>query len=149
MTIPTLIAEPRARANSFVGTEEYLAPEVINAGGHSAGVDWWSFGILMYELLYGTTPFRGARRDDTFENILSAPLTFPSKPQVTPACIDLIQQLLHKNPLKRLGAQRGAEEIKAHPFWKGINWALLRQQTPPFVPRKGAAATEGVTTPAA
>lgn len=86
VNIPILVAEPRARANSFVGTEEYLAPEVINAGGHSSGVDWWSYGILLYELLYGTTPFRGARRDDTFENILSAQLTFPAKPQVSPAC---------------------------------------------------------------
>ena len=47
----TLLAEPVARANSFVGTEEYLAPEVINASGHSAPVDWWSFGILIYELV--------------------------------------------------------------------------------------------------
>lgn len=69
-----LLAEPVARANSFVGTEEYLAPEVINAAGHSAPVDWWSYGILIYELVYGITPFRGARRDETFENIIKAPL---------------------------------------------------------------------------
>lgn len=81
-----MLAEPAGRANSFVGTEEYLAPEVITAQGHSAPVDWWSVGILLYELLYGFTPFRGARRDETFEKVLRQPLRFPSKPVVSPEC---------------------------------------------------------------
>lgn len=81
-----LVAEPEGRANSFVGTEEYLAPEVINGTGHTAAVDWWSFGILMYELVYGFTPFRGSKREATFESILKRPLAFPSKPVVSPAC---------------------------------------------------------------
>lgn len=131
-----LLAEPVARANSFVGTEEYLAPEVITAAGHSAPVDWWSFGILIYELIYGTTPFRGARRDETFENIVKAPLRFPPKPVVSEACQDLITQLLIKDPSKRLGTKSGAEEIKVHPFFKGYNWALLRNEPPPYIPRR-------------
>lgn len=135
----TLIAEPQARANSFVGTEEYLAPEVINAAGHSSPVDWWSLGILIYELVYGFTPFRGSRRDETFENILKCPLVFPQKPVVSPECQDLIRQLLVKDPAKRLGTKNGAEEVKAHSLFKGINWALLRNETPPYIPRKGGA----------
>ncbi|KAI8463717.1 MAG: putative blue light receptor [Monoraphidium minutum] len=134
-----LVAEPEARANSFVGTEEYLAPEVINAAGHSAAVDWWSFGILLYELLYGVTPFRGARREETFDNILRNPLAFPAKPAISAAAQDLISKLLIKDVAGRLGTRAGAEEIKAHPFFEGINWALLRQQVPPYVPRKAAA----------
>nr|AML78431.1 putative LOV domain-containing protein [Botryococcus terribilis] len=130
-----LVAEPEGRANSFVGTEEYLAPEVINGTGHTAAVDWWSFGILMYELVYGFTPFRGSKREATFESILKRPLAFPSKPVVSPACQDLISQLLIRDASKRLGSKAGAEEIKAHPFFKGINWALLRNTVPPYVPR--------------
>uniref|UniRef100_A0A126X1F8 non-specific serine/threonine protein kinase n=1 Tax=Oedogonium foveolatum TaxID=321584 RepID=A0A126X1F8_9CHLO len=132
-----LVAEPQAKANSFVGTEEYLAPEVITAQGHSAGVDWWSFGILMYELLYGFTPFRGSRRDETFENILKQPLSFPSNPPISDQCKNLISSLLVKEPAQRLGAKAGAEDIKAHPFFAGTNWALLRNETPPYVPKQG------------
>nr|AML76342.1 putative LOV domain-containing protein [Chloromonas rosae] len=148
-----LVAEPVARANSFVGTEEYLAPEVINAAGHASGVDWWSFGILIYELVYGMTPFRGARRDETFDNVLKAPLKFPAKPQVSEACQDLITQLLVKDVHKRLGSTSGAEEIKRHPFFAGINWALIRHEVPPYVPKKpgeaGAAAATGASGAAA
>ncbi|KAK9905733.1 hypothetical protein WJX75_005338 [Coccomyxa subellipsoidea] len=132
----TLIAVPDARANSFVGTEEYLAPEVINGVGHGPGVDWWSFGILIYELLYGFTPFRGKKRDETFNNILKRPLNFPELPEVSDECKDLISQLLERDPAKRLGAHAGAEEIKAHPFYESINWALLRNTRPPYIPRR-------------
>ncbi|KAF6240830.1 putative blue light receptor [Scenedesmus sp. NREL 46B-D3] len=135
-----LLAEPVARANSFVGTEEYLAPEVINAAGHAAPVDWWSFGILLYELMFGTTPFRGSRREETFENVLRNPLTFPSKPAISPEAQDLMAQLLAKDPAQRLGTKAGAEEIKKHPWFEGTNWALLRHQQPPYVPRRAAAA---------
>jgi serine/threonine protein kinase len=61
--------EPSFVTNSFVGTEEYLAPEVIIGRGHGASVDWWTLGILMYEMLYGTTPFRGRNQNDTFRKI--------------------------------------------------------------------------------
>ncbi|KAG2444065.1 hypothetical protein HYH02_009008 [Chlamydomonas schloesseri] len=138
-----LLAEPSARANSFVGTEEYLAPEVINAAGHGPAVDWWSLGILIFELLYGTTPFRGARRDETFENIIKAPLKFPAKPAVSDECRDLIEKLLVKDVAGRLGSRTGANEIKAHPWFKGINWALLRHQQPPYVPRRASKAAGG------
>lgn len=130
-----LVAEPQARANSFVGTEEYLAPEVINAAGHGSEVDWWSLGILIHELVYGYTPFRGSHRDATFSNILRKPLQFPDKPDVSPACKNLISQLLIRDPAKRLGGRAGAEEIKSHPFFESINWSLIRNEYPPFAPK--------------
>ncbi|GIL96732.1 hypothetical protein Vretimale_2539 [Volvox reticuliferus] len=136
-----LLAEPVARANSFVGTEEYLAPEVINAAGHGPGVDWWSLGILIFELMYGTTPFRGSRRDETFDNIIKSPLRFPSKPVISDEGRDLIEKLLIKDVGRRLGTRTGANEIKAHPWFKGINWALLRNEPPPYVPRRASKTT--------
>mmetsp|Transcript_9347 Transcript_9347/g.28515 ORF Transcript_9347/g.28515 Transcript_9347/m.28515 type:complete len:704 (-) Transcript_9347:1016-3127(-) len=131
---PIVVAEPVARANSFVGTEEYLAPEVIVGSGHSAPVDWWSLGILIHELVYGVSPFRGHRRDDTFDNIVKAPLRFPERPAVSDECKDLMTKLLAKDPATRLGTKLGAEEIKSHPFFAGINWALLYERQPPYVP---------------
>jgi protein-serine/threonine kinase len=65
------------RTNSFVGTEEYIAPEVIKGCGHTSAVDWWTLGILVYEMLYGTTPFKGKNRNATFANILRDDVSFP------------------------------------------------------------------------
>jgi protein-serine/threonine kinase len=65
------------RTNSFVGTEEYIAPEVIKGCGHTSAVDWWTLGILIYEMLYGTTPFKGKNRNATFANIMKEEVGFP------------------------------------------------------------------------
>lgn len=70
------------RTNSFVGTEEYIAPEVIKGCGHTSAVDWWTLGILVYEMLYGTTPFKGKNRTATFANILRDDVGFPEHPGV-------------------------------------------------------------------
>ena len=74
------------RTNSFVGTEEYIAPEVIKGCGHTSAVDWWTLGILVYEMLFGTTPFKGKNRNATFANILRDDVPFPEgqgNPQVS------------------------------------------------------------------
>ncbi|KAG5220882.1 Pkinase-domain-containing protein [Salix suchowensis] len=74
--IDTMSCTANFRTNSFVGTEEYIAPEVINAQGHTAAVDWWTLGILIYEMIYATTPFKGQERNDTFANIRLLPVHF-------------------------------------------------------------------------
>nr|AML79564.1 putative LOV domain-containing protein [Chrysobalanus icaco] len=87
---PTFVAEPVTQSNSFVGTEEYIAPEIITGSGHSSAIDWWALGILLYEMLYGRTPFRGKNRQKTFANILHKDLTFPSSiPVRYQICYDL------------------------------------------------------------
>ncbi|GAB4856063.1 hypothetical protein Ancab_024703 [Ancistrocladus abbreviatus] len=120
------------RSNSFVGTEEYVAPEVVRGDGHEFAVDWWALGVLAYEMLYGKTPFRGNNRKETFQNVLLKGPEFMGK---RTALMDLIERLLAKDPTKRLGYYRGASEIKEHEFFRGLKWDQLTEVLrPPFVP---------------
>ncbi|XP_021809882.1 phototropin-2 [Prunus avium] len=128
---PTFVAEPVTQSNSFVGTEEYIAPEIITGAGHSSAIDWWALGILLYEMLYGRTPFRGKNRQRTFTNVLYKDLTFPGSIPASLAARQLINALLQRDPDTRLGSSTGANEIKQHPFFRGINWPLIRCMRPP------------------
>ncbi|GFQ02122.1 serine/threonine-protein kinase kipk [Phtheirospermum japonicum] len=131
-----IVVEPTtARSNSFVGTHEYLAPEIVKGEGHGSPVDWWMFGILVYELLYGTTPFRGSTNEETVSNVATRCLEFPERPVASFHARDLIGRLLRKEPESRLGSTMGAAEIKGHAFFEGLNWALIRRETPPEVPK--------------
>ncbi|CAL4923850.1 unnamed protein product [Urochloa decumbens] len=134
--LPELVVEPTgARSMSFVGTHEYLAPEIIKGEGHGSAVDWWTFGIFLHELMYGKTPFKGQTNRATLFNVVGQQLKFPECPGTSNASRDLIRGLLAKEPQSRLGDKRGAAEIKQHPFFEGVNWALIRCSTPPGVPR--------------
>ncbi|CAL4905085.1 unnamed protein product [Urochloa decumbens] len=136
----TFVAEPvSARSCSFVGTHEYVAPEVARGGAHGAAVDWWALGVFLYELIHGRTPFAGADNEATLRNIARRPLAFPPPGSCggaddAAAARDLIARLLDKDPDRRLGSRRGAADVKAHPFFKGLNFALLRSSRPPVVP---------------
>lgn len=134
--LPELMAEPTsARSMSFVGTHEYLAPEIIKGEGHGSAVDWWTFGIFLYELLFGKTPFKGSGNRATLFNVVGQGLRFPESPVVSFGARDLIRGLLVKEPQHRLAYRRGATEIKQHPFFEGVNWALIRCATPPEIPK--------------
>ncbi|KAK5815639.1 Pkinase-domain-containing protein [Linnemannia elongata] len=148
------------RTNSFVGTEEYIAPEVIKGNGHTSAVDWWTLGILIYEMLFSSTPFKGRDRNATFSAILEREVIFPTpstssstpsssnpnhsnsytgtaSPQnITPACKAVICELLVKDDQVRLGSRAGASDVKQHAFFKNINWALLRHLPPPIIPQQ-------------
>ncbi|PWZ02024.1 putative ser/thr protein kinase [Testicularia cyperi] len=122
------------RTNSFVGTEEYIAPEVIKGCGHTSAVDWWTLGILIYEMIFATTPFKGTTRNETFSNVLRNEVHFPESTPISSFGKSLIRKLLIKDELKRMGSQSGASEVKQHKWFSNISWGLLRNSTPPIVP---------------
>lgn len=129
------VAEPvDLRSMSFVGTHEYLAPEIVSGEGHGSTVDWWTLGIFMYELLYGVTPFKGTDNELTLANIVARALEFPKDPPISNSTKELIAGLLVKDPTKRIGSTTGATAIRRHPFFSRVNWALLRCASPPYIP---------------
>ncbi|WWC69159.1 uncharacterized protein I206_103095 [Kwoniella pini CBS 10737] len=122
------------RTNSFVGTEEYIAPEVIKGHSHSSAVDWWTLGILVYEMIFATTPFKGPNRNATFANVMKNDVFYPESPPVSSSCKSFIRKLLIKDENKRLGSGSGASEVKSHKWFGTVNWGLLRNMTPPIIP---------------
>nr|XP_042715018.1 ribosomal protein S6 kinase alpha-3 isoform X5 [Chrysemys picta bellii] len=126
------------KAYSFCGTVEYMAPEVVNRRGHTQSADWWSFGVLMFEMLTGTLPFQGKDRKETMTMILKAKLGMPQF--LSPEAQSLLRMLFKRNPANRLGAgPDGVEEIKRHFFFSTIDWNKLyrREIHPPFKPATG------------
>ncbi|GLJ51704.1 hypothetical protein SUGI_1098890 [Cryptomeria japonica] len=134
-SLPELQTEPTGvHSMKAVGTYEYMAPEIAEGKGYGSAVDWWAFGVLLYDMLYGRTPFVGHDDISTSANIRDKSLVFPKAQRVSTAAKDLMKQLLVKDPAKRLGCKNGASEIKKHPFFNGIEWALVLQSPPPIVP---------------
>jgi len=117
--------------NTFCGTSEYLAPEVLAECGYGKSVDWWSLGILFYEMIAGFSPFYTNDTQLMYRRILFGKLKFP-KGFFSDDAKSLIKGLLARNPHNRLGSQNDAEEIKNHPFFANVDWdALYRKQVPP------------------
>ncbi|KAF8456782.1 kinase-like domain-containing protein [Kalaharituber pfeilii] len=172
----------RGLAKSVVGTNQYMAPEVVRGDSYDGRCDWWSLGIIIYECLYGFTPFYSGNRNETRQRIINwrTTLNFPANPEISPQAYHLIASLLcekqHRltaktyaaNEIKRNERAVGDStttnvsrlllntrsaghfssfldstspvlpqdgmEVRAHPFFKGINWKKLHQMKPPFVP---------------
>ncbi|RKP18588.1 serine/threonine protein kinase 15, partial [Rozella allomycis CSF55] len=119
------------KTNSFVGTPEYLAPEMLLGSGYDESVDWWDVGIILYEILVGNNPFYDDDVEKTFENILSRKFTWPKG--VSSSAMDILDGLLTVEPSDRLG-YNGAGEIKKHSFYNGIDWDNISNVQASFIP---------------
>eukprot|EP00808_Paulinella_micropora_P028158 g48717.t1 len=123
----------RARnlAYSTVGTPDYIAPEVFAQTGYGQECDWWSLGVIMYECLVGYPPFYAEDPMSTCRKIVnwSKTLVFPAEANLSPEAVDLIRKLICDSP-NRLSF----DSLKAHPFFKGLNWDAIRSMKAPIVP---------------
>ena len=116
--------QARSETQTFCGTPEYISPEIVEGRKYNMSVDWWSLGILIYEMLFGSPPFFDTNVNVTYRKIIMDDIQFPA--DASPEARSLIEGLCDKDPECRLGSgEDGAEMIKRHPFFKGIDWDAL------------------------
>ncbi|XP_072096788.1 serine/threonine-protein kinase N2-like [Mobula birostris] len=122
--------------NTFCGTPEFLAPEVLTETSYTRAVDWWGLGVLIYEMLVGESPFPGDDDDEVFDSIVNNEVRYPRF--LSTEVVSIIRKLLRKNPEYRLGTgEEDAKEVKKEMYFKEVDWEALfaRKVKPPFVPK--------------
>ena len=110
----------------LIGTPDYIAPEIINKKSlDNPSIDWWSLGVLAYEMMIGCRPFAGDSIDEIIDNIINFKICWPEigegEDNINPVTADFLKKLLNPDHQTRLGAE-GVDQIKSHPFFEGVNW---------------------------